>query len=401
MEIVAKAFLSYAHADNEREGGRVLKIAEQIRSEFETLTGTSIEIFTDKAEILWGQDFRARLNEALQETTFFIPILTPTYFLRDECRKEMRQFITSASALGLDQLLLSIRYTPVPDLREGSTDELKDLAARMQFESWDGLRLLDESSTQYRMAINRLATRLVELTQRLESSGRDGSEVVSGARLISVSLTAEAGKAQTPAQDVAEEVQQYPEEADESVDEEDEDAPGLIDVIADVEPAMEEWRKTMEMIGPATERFNTVIGAATEKMDAANSRPNSFAAKIAIARSMARDAEAPLVEIETLSKDYSTALLRVDVGVQALLKLASSQSSTHDVDSFISSLQGLIQAGRDSTTSVRSAADIAKANAGLSRDIRPVLRRFETALRNIADGMSIMDGWQDSIDFAA
>ena len=78
VQTVAKAFLSYAHADNEREGGRILRLGELIRNEFETLTGSTIEIFTDKAEILWGHDFRRRLNEAMQETTFFIPVLTPT-----------------------------------------------------------------------------------------------------------------------------------------------------------------------------------------------------------------------------------------------------------------------------------------------------------------------------------
>ena len=42
METVAKAFLSYAHSDNEREGGRILNLAKLIREEFESLTGTTI-----------------------------------------------------------------------------------------------------------------------------------------------------------------------------------------------------------------------------------------------------------------------------------------------------------------------------------------------------------------------
>lgn len=73
VEIAAHAFLSYAHEDNEREGGRILRLAKFIENEFQTLTGTKISIFTDKAEIKWGQDFRAQLDEALQETTFSFP----------------------------------------------------------------------------------------------------------------------------------------------------------------------------------------------------------------------------------------------------------------------------------------------------------------------------------------
>ncbi len=396
METVAKAFLSYAHDDNEREGGRILELASQIMHEFETLTGTTIEIFTDKAEILWGQDFHARLDEALQETTFFIPILTPTYFLREECRKEMRQFVTSATALGLDQLLLSIRYTTVPDLREGSADELKDIAARMQFEPWDGLRLLDETSMPYRTAVNKLATRLVGLTERLESGGRGRSQTEPGAELIG--SPAPAYRAPTAAVEVAE-TEGFPPEKSEPGDEDD-DAPGLIDLVEDVEPAMAEFTNTLSELGPATLRFNALFEASAEEMNRANERPNSFAAKIVIARQLASDIEEALSEIEQLSKKYSMGLLRLDPGIRALLEMVS-QAEGDERTAFIESLQGLIVAGTETMANVRTAADAARANSGLSRDLRPVLRRFETAMRNIADGSQIMRGWQDLTDAPA
>lgn len=387
MEVVARAFLSYAHEDNEREGGRILHLADLIRREFESLTGATIQIFTDSAEILWGQDFRARLSESIQETTFFIPVLSPTYFMRDECRSELRQFVTSASSLGLEQLLLSIRYFQVPDLREGSSDELKDIAARMQFEPWDSYRLLDESGERYRTAVNKLATRLVQLTENLEGTAPlIGRAHRSGGALITPrTVLREAG------------IEKHPVKSIEDGDEED-DAPGLIDLVSDVEPAIADWSETVTKLGPATQVFNDLVAAATAEMAAANSRPNSFAAKIVVSKKLAADAEEPLATIEQLSKEYSVGLIRVDPALRALLQMVDAQPASKETTTFVNSIQSLIDNAIDAAEKIRTAAEAAKKNSGMSRDLRPILRRFETALRNVADGTSTIQDWQPLID---
>ena len=382
VEVAAQAFFSYAHGDNEREGGRVLRLAELIGNEFETLTGTSISIFTDNAEIKWGHDFRAKLDEALQATTFFIPVLTPTYFLREECRKEMTRFVTSAQALGLEELLLSIRYSDVTDLREGSADDLKDIAARMQYESWGDLRLEDETSSEYRKAINRLAKRLVELTRDLENKPVS-AEPSPSTRLEAIMLSPSGIAA----------------EADEGTEDEDEDAPGPVDLIAELQPAMNEWSQTLHDLAPATFRFNEVVNASALKMNAANDAQNPFAAKVVLAREFAAEAEEPLAEIERLSKEYLTRLLRLDPRLRALLEMvAKSEEDPEIVSSFLESVQSMVDASLQSAASTRQAADSARDVAKLSRDIRPVFRRFETALRNVADASVIIEGWQPLLE---
>jgi hypothetical protein len=388
VEVAAKAFLSYAHDDNDREGGRIHRLSEQIRNEFETLTGTTIEIFVDDAEIHWGQDFRAKLDEALQETTFFIPVLTPTYFLRDECRKEMNRFVTSAVSLGLEKLLMSIRYVLVPDLKEGSPDELKDVAARMQYEPWEGLRLLEETSSEYRKGINRLASRLVELTLDLESR-----PVVPVRNVREMAVTTSLGLPGVGA-DVSE-----PTATPDGND--DEDEPGLLDLVADIEPAMSAWSETLSAMSPASERLNMTFDFATAKMNDANTRPNSFAAKIVIARQLAIDAEEPLSAIEDLSKEYSTGILRLDPSMRALLSMVATETGDEDISEFVTSVQGLIDASDSAMVSIRGAVDIAKTNMKLSRDLRPIFRRYETAMRNVIDGQVLIKSWKPLLDAAA
>ncbi|WP_137843107.1 toll/interleukin-1 receptor domain-containing protein [Microbacterium sp. 2FI] len=422
MEVAAKAFWSYAHADNEREQGRILRLADLVKAEFELLTGTTIEIFTDKVEIRWGDDFREKLEEALQETAFFIPILTPTYFVRDECRKEISQFVRSATSLGLNQLLLSVRYIPVPDLREESADKLKATAAKMQYEPWDALRLLDEGSAEHRAAVHRLASRLVELTARLESGGRDDQ---AGGTLTPSGGDDQAGGTRTPAggseagTPTSDEGPPRPDQApparepaargagdqvptppatmsDTAALVPDDEEPGLLDLVADAQPAMEAWRQTLGQIAPAAERFNAKFQAATALMNTANKKPDAFARKIVIARELARDVEPELQEIEELSSQYVAGLLRIDPTVHAIFELSklSTDENAEDVVATLStSFSELVEQARQASDSMNRAADAARANAKLSRDLRPVLRRYETAVRNIADGFEIIEEW--------
>jgi len=379
-EVTAKAFLSYAHSDDAREGGRIRRLAEHIAAEFETLTGTEVKIFVDSSEIAWGQDFRARLDESLQDTTFFIPILTPTYFLRDECRKEMSQFVQSAQALGLEQLLLSIRYVPVPDLVEGSPDELKDIAARMQFEPWDGLRLADETSSEYRLGINRLAERLVTLTRELEATPVSISKLQKPVSHQSDQIS-ETGAVNIVA-------------APKSLEEESDDAPGYIDMLVDLEPALNNWAETIGLFNAPIEDISKNFAEATAKMAAANEKPNAYAAKIVVAKDLAKKIESPVTILEQVSKDYSSQLLRLDPMMSALLMArANRDDESADDGREIDPIRELITASRESAESTRGAADAARANSNLSRDLRPLMRRYETALRNVSDAQTIVDGW--------
>jgi hypothetical protein len=237
------------------------------------------------------------------------------------------------------------------------------------------------TSMPYRLGVNRLATRLVGLTQRLESSGSGSGDIEPGAELI----------APRPAVPRPE-----PDATADEIDNDDEDAPGLIDLVQDVEPALQEYGETVSRLTPPTELFNELVRASAEEMAAANDRPNAFAAKIVLARKLAADVEAPLSEIEDLSKRYSMGLLRLDPGIQALLQMLDSQGE-EERDAFLATLNNFVAMGKQTAASVRTAADSAKANAGLSKDLRPVLRRFETAMRNIADATRIMDSWEQVV----
>jgi TIR domain len=170
---VAAGFWSYAHDDNRLDGGAVLKLAGLIAEEFDLLSGEPLELFIDRASIAWGQEWRARIDAALSQTTFFIPIITPRYFARPECRRELLEFAAKAKSLGVEELLLPILYVGVESFSEENSDEAIALVAKTQYVDWRETRLLDSNSREYRTAVNGLARRLLEIAREVTAKQLD------------------------------------------------------------------------------------------------------------------------------------------------------------------------------------------------------------------------------------
>lgn len=131
----AAAFWSYVHADNDAEGGRILDLAARVRGAYRLFTAEDLDLFVDRKDVLWGDAWRDRIDEAIAGTTFFIPIVTPSYFQSEECRRELLQFTSEATRLGLEQLLMPIYWAPVTalDRRDAPThDEAVAIIANTQ-----------------------------------------------------------------------------------------------------------------------------------------------------------------------------------------------------------------------------------------------------------------------------
>jgi hypothetical protein len=164
---VIYGFWSYAHEDNDLDDGSILELARLIREEYNLLSGEPLELFIDRDGITWGQEWRKRIDSALVETTFFIPVVTPRYFRRPECRRELLEFAAKAHALGVEELLLPILYVNTPGLSAESPDQAMALVAKTQYEDWRDIRLLQIRSREYRAAVNALACRLLEIANRV------------------------------------------------------------------------------------------------------------------------------------------------------------------------------------------------------------------------------------------
>jgi hypothetical protein len=163
-------FWSYAHEDDKLDGGAILELARLIAEEYNLISGEPLELFVDRDSIAWGEEWRSRIDGALTQTTFFIPIITPRYFTRPECCRELLEFTAKAKSLGVQELLLPILYVEPQDFSMESQDEAVLLIAKTQYVDWRTNRLAEFSSREYRSSVNALARRLLEIARTVSEN---------------------------------------------------------------------------------------------------------------------------------------------------------------------------------------------------------------------------------------
>jgi len=174
-ESAAAAFWSYSHEDDRLDEGNITRLARRLANEYSLITGSELKLFVDR-DIKWGEQWRERIDTALIGTTFFIPILTPRYFIRSECRKEVAAFHGKAEGAGLGELLMPILYTTVPEFSDDNADELVALLSRHQYEDWREHRVDGLDSPRARRAVHELAQRLADVATAVTTKQLD-SEV--------------------------------------------------------------------------------------------------------------------------------------------------------------------------------------------------------------------------------
>jgi hypothetical protein len=369
----AAGFWSYTHQDNDQDDGRILRLAERIRAEYSLITGEDLELFIDREGIAWGQEWRQRIDGALDLTTLFIPVITPRYFTREECRRELLRFAAQATALGVEDLLLPIYYVDVTGLKDDSADEAMALIARTQYADWRELRLLEESSAEYRQNVNRLAHRLADVAE--SAASRPTPDAVA------------------PPTSTAAET-------------EDDEELGSADILAQAEEAMPRWSATIEEFPAVLESLAEVTSKATEDMAQNDRQGKGFASRVQIARRLAGEYDPIADTLQELGRRYSAELREVDPAILWILRqtsesLASGSISNEDraaAREFFPVLKQLIQASDETIENLRGLISAIGSNLTVSRDLRPVLKRLQVAIRNVVDAQAMIDEWRRQLD---
>ncbi|MDH3664788.1 MAG: SUMF1/EgtB/PvdO family nonheme iron enzyme [Alphaproteobacteria bacterium] len=164
-----QAFLSYAHADDDFLGGAISELRKDIEKAVPFVSGQRFKIFQDKDVIGFGQDWLDRLEEALRQARFLIPILTPSYFESKPCRDEVFRFLAYEAAAGRNDLVLPIYLQDTPlveNAEQGTHDDLAVRLADRQYRDWRQLIHATPESAERRAAIIALAREISEAASR-------------------------------------------------------------------------------------------------------------------------------------------------------------------------------------------------------------------------------------------
>jgi hypothetical protein len=380
----AKGFWSYVHADDDAEFGRIRQLADLLRKEFGLQTGEELQLFLDRDSIEWGDDWRERLERALADITFFIPVVTPRYFKSAECRRELLEFSELARLQGVEDLVLPILYMDVAGLESDSPDQAIAAVARHQWEDWRLVRLEDPASPEHRKAVSGLAERLVAI-----SASVTVRPVRSGATreaLATVGTAAQEATAKIVNDDGTAELEE----------------PGLLDVLADAEAHMPRWGETITALGPAMEKMADAVNASVAQIERADAQGKGFAGRLDAVRRLARALDEPATEIESLGAQYAADLIRVDQGILALIDLAGQEGlgeeERREACGFFKSLTELGESSREQAEALTGLSTSIDEAAGFSRELRPPMRKIADGLRGILDAQAVIDEWVRRIE---
>jgi F-box protein 11 len=160
------ALMSYTRFDDQHHQQYLTTFCERLSGEVQAHTGKPFRIFQDIKDIGWGQPFEQRINTALETITFFIPILTPSFFASDFCRYELKKFLEREAQLGRSDLVLPVYYIEVAALEDNilrADDPLAQTLAARQRIDWRTLRfksLDDPNDPAARILLEQMARQI-------------------------------------------------------------------------------------------------------------------------------------------------------------------------------------------------------------------------------------------------
>ena len=349
--------------------GRVTQLGRDIVANYEAVMAEQIKLFLDRDDLHWGDQWRGQVDEALSNVAFFVPVITPRYFKRPECRREFQYFLDRATSFGIRELILPILYIDVPELHEDEpSDAMMRILKDVQWEPWLSYRFEDRHSGEYRSAVDRLARELVRRVSAVERA-----DIVTAAQ-----------------------------EAEDSASS-DETEGGTLDKLALLEQAMPRWSETLEAIGKEIEQIGSLMARGTADLEQGEKMGKGFAARLSVARRVANELEKPIARIDNLAQEFVVDLNHIDTGVRILLGQAEVET-TDDPEAvstycdLTDSIRDLSASAHDGLGSVEGMISAIGPIEKMSKDMRAPVRRLRHSLVSMLEAREITDSWLEAIE---
>ena len=169
------AFMSYVRFVDDYEEGRLSHFRQKLSAELKLQTGEDFEIFQDRNDILWGQNWKSRIEEGIDSSTFLLCVLTPGFFKSPACRAEFDRFVKREKERNRNDLILAVYYVDCPQLVNKSLrnrDSMAKVLSERQYTDWRKMRFEPATSGDYGKAIAKIASEIVGSLGRKRSAAK-------------------------------------------------------------------------------------------------------------------------------------------------------------------------------------------------------------------------------------
>ncbi|MFJ6152731.1 toll/interleukin-1 receptor domain-containing protein [Micromonospora profundi] len=163
-----RCFISYARTDNEIFNGVVDEFKKRLKGLYEAQTGRTLQVFVDRDDLGWGEDWRSGITSSVNSATAFIPLISMKYFTREHCREELMAYYESARVKGVTGLILPVIIAGGANIRaEDSRDEVQ-VIEKLNYKSIESAILEGYDSGAWLKAMNEITNSLILAVEKAE-----------------------------------------------------------------------------------------------------------------------------------------------------------------------------------------------------------------------------------------
>jgi len=152
-------FFSYSREDDEGSRGALSALRDAIQAELSAQLGRAhadFRVWQDKSAIALGTLWENQIMQGINQSVFFVPIVTPRTLRSQHCAFEFRSFLAREAELGRDDLVFPILYIPVPELEDERLwrdDPVLKIVGKRQYLDWERFRHRDLGEPEVRAKV--------------------------------------------------------------------------------------------------------------------------------------------------------------------------------------------------------------------------------------------------------
>jgi len=366
----AAAFWSYVQKDNDGDHGRILALSEDLRDRYRIQTGEELELFVDREDIGWGEAWERRINTAIAGTTFFIPVLTPSYFKSQACREEILTFALTAERLGLGELILSVYWVDVPELDDDpkrSDDEVIRTVAKYNWEDLRDASLEDRDSALYRKAVAKLAAELAKqaaMAQAVDDVPQD----------------------------------EPPTSEDIESPEVDEGEAGILEQLVQGEDAQERAIALLKEVGEKMQAINEKVEGTGAEIQAATARGQGVRAVLTLTNRLAHELTQPSAELSVVGREYRQVLGDIGPAVQLRLDTIEEHGIGGQDEEWFRELRELLAVSLEMEEVLKELLEGVETASQFSRSLKAPLEDVRHGVLGVIDGNVLIKDWARRAD---
>lgn len=183
-------------------------------------------------------------------------------------------------------------------------------------------------------------------------------------------------------------------EVDEDVDE-----PGVVDMLAEGEAAIEEVSTTLAEMTGITKQIGQLMTESTERIHESDSKKKGFAGRVVVARELASSLAEPTSLFEEQANDYLGSVGKLDAMVNFILdRMEENPTEAEEGQPFLQSTRELVDAVDEIAVNLAKFREGAVGLRKLARDLAPASKTIERSLNRFIQGNTTISGWRGRID---